>query len=78
MKTLVGEEMEKLEELADAGEAPRPKHKPINTRYRSTTDPDSRVLSALSGDIFQFQPKRGLAGQYFIQIAFLSLPEVPQ
>ncbi len=44
VKTLVGEEMEKLEELADKEEAPRPKHKPINTRYRSTTDPDSRVV----------------------------------
>lgn len=44
VKTLVGEEMEKLEEIAKATDAPRPKHKPINTRYRSTTDPDSRVV----------------------------------
>ena len=45
VQNIVEEQVAKLEDDADTEEDPRPpKHKPVNTTYRNTTDPDSRVV----------------------------------
>jgi transposase len=47
VKTIVGEQMDKLDEQPagdDQDIVKAPRHKPVNTKFRSTTDPDSRVV----------------------------------
>ena len=45
VQNIVEEQVAKLEDDADAEEEPPPpKHKPVNTTYRNTTNPDSRVV----------------------------------